>query len=83
LHLAQLFYYAHECPIIPELIPIKIANYYPQNYAGILGSSLVSEHREHLTNLMYVHRPVDPLGLFILLYLFAVDIQSCSVHLAL
>jgi len=35
-------YYAHECPIIPELIPIKIATYYSQNYAGILGSSLVT-----------------------------------------
>ena len=45
-------HYAHECPNIPELcsltsynskiILIKIETYYSQNYAGTLGSSLVS-----------------------------------------
>ena len=49
-------HYAHECPNIPELcsltsynskiILIKIEAYYFQNYAGTLGSSLVSMSKE-------------------------------------
>ena len=35
------FYYASECSIIPRIIIIKIATYYSQNYAGILGSGLL------------------------------------------
>ena len=37
----QLFlYYAREYSIIPRIILTKIATYYSQNYAGILGSGL-------------------------------------------